>query len=666
MNFFKRINVTSKYQSGRVPKTLHTRAFYYSFLFLLSGFLYLPDLLQAQNCPPNIDFENGTFDGWTCYTGSVADVGGQNVISLSPSGPVYNRHTMYSANSGLTDQYGHFSVNCPNGSGHSIRLGNDLGGAEAEGVSYDFTIPAGRNVYSLIYYYAVVFQDPNHLQFQQPRMEVEVSNITDGTTISCSSFTFIPYGSLLPGFFESPNPGGDGTPVWCKDWSAVTINLNGMAGKTIRLFFKTADCTFRKHFGYAYIDVNSECSDEFVGASFCPDDTAVNVIAPYGYQNYNWFNNNFTQTIGTGQTLSLKPPPSTGTSIAVQLTPYSGYGCLDTLYAKLLDTLTVHANAGPDTVYCGYAPVQLGAPPKLGLVYTWSPANGLSNTETSNPLASPDSTTDYILTVRNSGGGCLTRDTVTVKSASLDKTMQLIGKASFCIDSEDSAVLKVNPADSIQWYKDGIAINTANQTRYRVYQSGSYYAVIYSKLGCVITTDTQTVFIDKPKLGINYPVQYAVINLPITLQARNIGVSALWSPATDLNNPASFNPVFKGATEQSYTIQLTAQSGCVTVDTQLVKTVKGVEVYVPTAFTPNGDGLNDILRPVLMGVKELHFFRIYNRWGQLLFQTNQNYSGWDGKVSGTPQPTEVVVWEAEVLGVDGRIYVRKGTTVLIR
>src|SRR5207253_10017978 len=176
----------------------------------------------------------------------------------SPSPPTAERHTMYSSNSGLMDPYGGFPVNCPNGSGHSIRLGNNMGGGEAEGISYEFAIPANRNVYSLMYYYAVVFQDPNHQQFQQPRMVVEITDLTDNTVIDCSSFTFIPYGTVLPGFFISPISGDDGTPIWSKTCSAVTINLNGHAGHRIQLFFKTADCTFRRHFGYAYIDVNSE------------------------------------------------------------------------------------------------------------------------------------------------------------------------------------------------------------------------------------------------------------------------------------------------------------------------------------------------------------------------------------------------------------------------
>jgi gliding motility-associated-like protein len=621
---------------------------------------------NAQNCPPNIDFETGTFDGWTCYIGSVAEVNGQNIISLNPSIPIPDRHTMYTANSGDgLDQYGGFPVNCPNGSGHSIRLGNNRAGTEAEGISYEFTIPANQNVYSLIYHYAVVFQDPNHLEFQQPRMEIEITNVTDNEIIECSSFTFIPYGSLLPGFYTSPTP-VDNTPVWCKDWSAVSINLDGMAGKTIRLFFKTADCTFRRHFGYAYIDVNSECSSEFVGATYCPDDTAVNVVAPYGYQSYTWYNNTFTKMLGTQQKLTLNPPPSAGTNIAVEVVPYNGYGCLDTLYAQLIDTLTVTSNAGPDGLSCNHNPVQIGANSKPGLAYSWSPAAGLNNPAISNPIASPDKTTTYFLTTRHDGGGCAVIDSVVVKASVLDSSLQLIGKAIFCSDSNDSAILKVQPTDNIQWFKDNGAISGANQEEYRVIKTGTYYAMLFNKEGCSITTAKQNILIDNPKPGINYPVQYAVIDLPLDLQARQFGSTALWSPGIHLDNPATYTPVFIGSEDQLYTIEIITTTGCVTVDTQLVKIVPHVNMYVPTAFTPNGDGLNDFLRPTLMGIKELRYFRIYNRWGQLLFQTKNALPGWDGNLNGTLQSTQVVVWLAEGIGVDGKIYTRKGTSTLVR
>ncbi|TMI97794.1 MAG: hypothetical protein E6H06_00740, partial [Bacteroidetes bacterium] len=144
---------------------------------------------HSQNCPPNIDFETGTFANWSCYTGGTAAVNGENVITLYPSSPTYDRHTMYSypADAGEMDYFGHFPVLCPNGSRHSIRLGNPVAGTQAEGVSYQFTIPANQNVYSLIYHYAVVFQDPNHRPEEQPRMEIEIMDVTDNSIISCSS-----------------------------------------------------------------------------------------------------------------------------------------------------------------------------------------------------------------------------------------------------------------------------------------------------------------------------------------------------------------------------------------------------------------------------------------------------------------------------------------------
>jgi gliding motility-associated-like protein len=630
-------------------------------LLLLSGF-YAPAYAQ---CPPNIDFEQGSFDGWTCYTGSTAAVGGQNIINLSPSGPVLNRHTLIPAYSADVDPYGGFPTKCPNGSGYSVKLGNDVGGAEAEGISYDFTIPANRNVYSLIYYYAVVFQDPNHEIYQQPRMVVDITNLTDHKTIDCSSFYFVPFGTIIPGFFESTT-NTTNTPVWCKNWTAVTVNLNNMAGKTIRLFFKTADCTFQRHFGYAYLDVNSECSDEFTGALFCPDDTAVNVIAPYGYQSYTWYNNNFSQVLGSQQILTFSPPPPRGTTVAVEVVPYSGYGCLDTLYAHLIDTLHVKANAGRDTFSCNSNAVPIGEPPKQGFVYQWSPVEGLSDATSANPFASPKKTTTYTLTIRHDGGGCMDIDSVVVRTPNFTDSLILLGKQAYCIDNNDSAVLRVFPADSIQWYRDNTAILGANGTSYKALESGSYQATLFSKEGCFIKTEVKKITVEKARGGIRYPTQYAVSNLPQQLQARQFGDTIFWAPPLFLEQPNIYRPIFQGNADQEYDIHLITAAGCLTVDTQMVKIGKSLDVYVPSAFTPNNDNLNDLLRPTLMGIKELKTFKVFNRWGQLMYQTSSQFEGWNGIFNGKPQPTSVYVWMVEAIGADGRTYTKKGTSVLIR
>jgi gliding motility-associated-like protein len=113
-------------------------------------------------------------------------------------------------------------------------------------------------------------------------------------------------------------------------------------------------------------------------------------------------------------------------------------------------------------------------------------------------------------------------------------------------------------------------------------------------------------------------------------------------------------------------IDLKSKAGCVTIDTQLVKTIEKVEMFVPTAFTPNGDGLNDILRPVLLGVKKLHYFKIFNQWGQQIFESNSVKQGWNGMYKGVAQSAQVVVWIVEGMGVDNKIYQKKGSTTLLR
>ncbi len=634
-------------------------------LVLLFLFFYATKL-NAQLCPVNIDFETGDFTNWKCYLGNVSAGGGQNTISLYESSPAANHHEIIKTSNGIKyDFFGSFPTNCPNGSGNSIKLGNTSGGGEAEGVSYEFTIPANKNTYSLVYYYAVVFQDPNHQPHQQPRLVIEATNVTDNEIISCSSFTFFATGTGLPGFSLSPYQ-QDTTNVWYKPWSAVTLNLNNKAGKTIKLFFKTSDCTFNRHFGYAYIDINSDCDSEFTGATYCKDDTSVIVTAPFGYQSYKWFTQNFSQLLGNQQNLTFTPPPISGSRFAVEVTPYNGYGCVDTFYTTMVDTLKLFANAGTDVVSCNSIPVLIGSNAKPNIVYKWSPTNNLSDANISNPLASPAINTLYKLDITSLGGGCKAKDSVLVSASFLDTSIQLIGKLAFCITSNDSAVLYVQPTTKIQWYYNGASINGANLVKYKATQTGNYYAILENDKGCVLPTATKIISIDKPTPNIRYNLINSAENYPIVLHARNIGTSVVWSPATYLNDPNSFNPTFSSKEEKEYLITITSASGCTTIDTQQVKVFKEIKFYVPTAFTPNNDYTNDYLKPIAAGILEIKYFKVYNRWGTLLFDLKENQLGWNGKYKGENQPIQTIVWIAEGIGLDGKVHIEKGTCVLIR
>ncbi len=629
-------------------------------------FCFLLPSLKAQKCPANIDFEKGNFEGWICYVGYTSAVGDRNVITLNQtSGPIPDRQTLYRPGNRETDFFGGFPVHCPNGSGNSIRLGSTEAGGQAEGVSYQFTIPADENTYSLTYYYAVVFQSPNHRYNEQPRMETEIFNVSDGKQIDCASFSFVAVGSSLPGFKVSNR--SDTIDVLYKEWTPVTVDLSGNAGKTIRLFFKTADCTFRRHFGYAYIDVNSECNNTLVGSSFCKDDTLINIVAPYGFKSYSWYDSTVSNLLGNGQTLKLAPPPPTGSSFAVKMEPYPGYGCPGTLITKVFDTLTVNAHAGPDHNLCRGDTVQLGEVPKAGLAYKWTPNEGLNNPNIANPYIGGGFSGNYILTASNSGGGCRSTDTVKIISSQLSTKLDVLGRDAYCFGHGDTTILKVKPQESIVWFKDDEPIISAsNQASYRVTVSGIYSALVTDVLGCKLTTDKKPVLIDYDVAGINYPVKYAIKNLPLPLKARPIGEKALWGPFIYLDSAASFNPTFRSTSEQFYAITITSKGGCVTTDHQLVKIVDKVEIYVPTAFSPNYDGRNDYLHPILRGIAEIRTFRIFDRWGHVLFDSKNEIPGWDGSFKGMPQPPQAVIWMLECVGLDGVVYSRKGSTVLVR
>jgi gliding motility-associated-like protein len=95
-----------------------------------------------------------------------------------------------------------------------------------------------------------------------------------------------------------------------------------------------------------------------------------------------------------------------------------------------------------------------------------------------------------------------------------------------------------------------------------------------------------------------------------------------------------------------------------------VYNVKGI--LVPTAFTPNGDGLNDILRPFTIDIKQLNYFRIFNKWGQLIFESNNTAIGWDGSYQGAPQASGNYVWIAQGIDNKGQVVNQHGQVLLIR
>jgi gliding motility-associated-like protein len=389
------------------------RLLFYTFLIVCCSASFTGNS-QPITCPVNIGFEGGGFHNWVPTYGSITQSG---TIDLPFTGE--RNHEMIARASAGYDEFGNFPRSCPNGSGYSIQIGDKQIGAQAERVSYTFTIPAGQNDYSIIYHYAVVLQNPNHSPYQQPKFQTEVYNVTDGAYVDCPSFEFVA-GSFQPGFLPS-NVGPD---VFYKPWAAVTLDLFGLAGKTIRLDFTSNDCSQGGHFGYAYLDIDEDCASPIKGNIYCGAQDSITLKAPYGFQDYHWYDASVTTLLGSGMTLTLAPPPPNNTVLAVIVTPFPELGCIDTLYTTVdsrpdlltlvvKDTVTGCASAGANLMAPG---VTAGSTPGLRFAYYTDPA-------ATTYIQQPDKINTsgvYYINATN-GVGCTMTKPVYVKIAGIPK-----------------------------------------------------------------------------------------------------------------------------------------------------------------------------------------------------------------------------------------------------
>jgi gliding motility-associated-like protein len=199
----------------------------------------------------------------------------------------------------------------------------------------------------------------------------------------------------------------------------------------------------------------------------------------------------------------------------------------------------------------------------------------------------------------------------------------------------------------------------------------TYNLSVTNAAGCKsIITDAVTIKI-LPKARIFAGADTSIaINQPLQLNAvdiDNLGfVDYTWSLSSGLNNAGAPNPIAIIDRDRTYTVTGTTTNGCKASDDMNIKVFAKADIYVPTAFTPNGDGNNDLLRPILVGIKELKYFTVYNRYGEVVFKTSTFKSGWNGMLAGKMQNTSSFVWVAEAIDYNGNIIFRKGMSTLVR
>ena len=895
----------------------------YRFLIYLLFFSTQNGFSQNTNCPPNLDFESGTFNNWACFTGHVDTLKGRNEITLVASPATQGRHELIDFNTAGLDPYGDFPKACPYGGRYSVKLGNDDVDQQAEGISYTFQIPANADTFSIVYYYAVVFEDPGHGVIEQPRFFVSAYDVETGKVIDCASFDYVAKGSI-PGFRQSLHD----TDVLYKEWTPASIDFAGYSGRNVRLEFKTADCTRGGHFGYAYLDVGAGCGGVMALGAHCVNSDSVVLTAPYGFQTYTWHNANYTSVVGNSRLVVMRPPPSVNTVFHVDMVPYPGYGCRDTADAEVTILQLPDTPSVINAVYCrgDYAmPLKALASAGHELLWYTTASGGAGTNRTPIPSTGTAGIFDYWVSQRSLFGGCegaRNKLTVTISitpfvSFGINDDRQCQAGNNFIFSNTSTSTL---PSTTYKWdFGDN---DSANQTLVNhTYSNPGNYSVklTVSNPGCQKTTYKYVSVIDKPVAKFSYPPvicenqtpilfqnnsyvpgglspitnwwwqvgsNVSTVSVPISfttaagplpvklvvstldgcssdtasdmlniyqypnpkfsfgpglcnneiirfkdlsympapsgdrvvkwnwlfdnvpfsnlqhpsafllagvhhigLQAesdkgcrslvsdsiitiypkptialnisdscvfRNIVYTASatgvlpvsnwlwdfgyglhqgnatvtkqfiqedyhtitligqtlnkckdtiirpltiyynrskaerdtltakdepvqlitskavnmlwykWSPTTGLNNATVQNPVATYDLDQVYVLNTLTIQGCDSYSKILVKRYKGPELYVANAFTPNGDKRNDLLHVLPVGIKAFNYFRIYNRKGQLVFETNDHHRGWDGSFKGALVDSENYVWIAMATDYKGRVLFRKGNVLVVR
>lgn len=145
------------------------------------------------------------------------------------------------------------------------------------------------------------------------------------------------------------------------------------------------------------------------------------------------------------------------------------------------------------------------------------------------------------------------------------------------------------------------------------------------------------------------------------------GFTYEWSPDSGLNCVNCPNPLAKPMSTTLYILNIQDPLGCYSIyDSVLISIKEAYTLNIPKAFTPNNDGNNDVVYARGWGIKELLEFKIYNRWGELVFESNDVNTGWDGYYNDKLQGTETYVYIVRALMYDDQIISKKGNISLIR
>ncbi len=354
--------------------------------------------------------------------------------------------------------------------------------------------------------------------------------------------------------------------------------------------------------------------------------------------------------------------PAQTTTYTVTTTGANGCTATDQVVVQIVSYPSVTINGGG--IVCLGNSVNLSA--DGGTNYTWVPETYLNTGTGESVISTPQEDITYYVTAQNATG-CVSTDSVKIKvkkpiTVHTQPGANICEGSSYQLAAYGTGITYIwTPALGLDNpYSPFPTATPTHTTTYTVTTSdgvcftASATAVVEVNPLPVITTDAQVIVV----AGSETQLQ-ANSNLP--------NASFEWTPAIGLSCVTCSNPLANPTHPTTYTVTVTDSLGCrADAEVRLDFLCSEDGIYVPNAFTPNGDGKNDVFKIRGNGVNYITVFRVYSRWGELMFETSDISQGWDGTFKGEPQFPAVYVYYIEGVCSNNQKIVKQGNVTLIR
>jgi gliding motility-associated-like protein len=309
--------------------------------------------------------------------------------------------------------------------------------------------------------------------------------------------------------------------------------------------------------------------------------------------------------------------------------------------------------------------------PSIPFKYTWYPGTLLSDSTIQQPLAYVPKSIKY--TVKTMGrSGCIIKDSADIYIPVHDYSVTPIDTA-ICFG--ETAPLHAKNGFTYKWYeyKDGVyTLATRNSDCWdcadpilRPQATTIYKIVVYDSVWC---TDTLTARVEvMPLPDIRILNRDTIVKYGQGLQLMVSGARMYnWLNPSSLSNTSIANPVARPTEPTQYVVGGIGRNGCRAFDTLNVAVDYRDNLFIPSAFSPNGDGKNDVFKITNLSFQRVMEFRVFNRWGQEVFYSNDNMNGWDGNWKGVPQDMGSYTYMIRLGYPDGLVESFKGEVTLVR